>query len=615
MSTADSPVRVEFIDISVTNPRIVPVHNIGFSVHSGEIHGILGDNKSGKSTIPLLLSGNLKPKQGRLIYEGKKYTKIGHNRARRLGIETVLRTYFVVPSQSVYENLFLNRYLTDRLGKLDHHKMESRAYEVLSMVLNTASIDLRSPIGNYNKNIQNLVDVARAFCFPSKLLILEDLSTRLDNSDLSTVRDIVVRLKKQGVAIIYISQHVDEIYGFADRVSVMKNGTISNTYEVTRYDRMQLVQMSYTHLYDSKELAKKNYELYYSTRFNESIINYLPLAMLITNTKGSIVLANKLFGKIFNVSIDSYWNKNFNELLQFSDENLEKVKNCVEEGEVQKIFFQQTDQLAPKNSYVVYLIPFYDNDSSFLGLAFLWINYLDNINFENQLSIYRNMVTIDESFSKLVHKIRNPLGIIKNYVKIIKESMEDSSSMEFASVIDSEIEKIKKTINRLAIDIHNRSEESSEEIVVLKPFLEDLVEKVRHWVGEKTVELEIGVDPFVSIRIDSELLTQVVLNVIINGVESIEDEGKIRIETSADDDAFLDILVSDTGSGIREENRAKIFEPFFSTKKSDEIRGLGLPICKDIMATYNGTISIESTVGAGSTFHIRIPYDYIEMRP
>lgn len=607
MSTSNKRFILELDSVSVNDHRLIPIHDVNLKIRQGEIFSILGDNESGTATVVRVLSGDVVPNRGRIIFNGKKYRRLNVSQSKSIGIETVYKYSGIVPEQSVYENLFMNRYLTKKTGQLDHHQMEFRANQILADFLPNAKIAVTKPLGYYNYQIQNIVDVAKSFCFPARLIILEELKGRLDKYELSRVREIVSRLKDQGVGVLYISQHVDEIYNYADRVAVMKNGSIVNSYDVSGYDKMQLIQMSYTHLYDQEELEKKNFELYYSASFNESIINYLPLAILVTETKGAIVFANKLFSKIFKITIDKYWNKPFNDLLQLSEESLQSVKDCIEDGEIRKIYFGQTDLLASESRYVLYLIPFFDSDNAFLGLSFLWINYLDSIHFENQLDIYGRMISLDETFGKLVHKIRNPLGIIKNYTRIIENASDEKHVIDNVKVVNQEIDKIKEIINGLAVKIHNTSKEQHQNIVHVYQFLHGIKQEIQHWLDDKGIDLRISVHPDLMLSMEQELLTQVLMNIIINSVEALELNGSIVISDSIEKNGRLILTFADNGHGISQDNLQRIFEPFFSTKSTDEIRGLGLSICRDIMQKYGGFIEVDSTLGKGTAFKLYFP--------
>jgi two-component system sensor histidine kinase HydH len=139
------------------------------------------------------------------------------------------------------------------------------------------------------------------------------------------------------------------------------------------------------------------------------------------------------------------------------------------------------------------------------------------------------------------------------------------------------------------------------------------VQEAIHMAAAQTQDKDIrfgfsGLDKEITVLCDADKLQEVILNLLINGLASIDKSGEINIGLELKEEDILEICISDTGSGIRAEHLDKIFQPFFTTRKQGT--GLGLSICKQIIEAHKGHISVESTIGKGTAFTLSLPLDF-----
>ena len=222
---------------------------------------------------------------------------------------------------------------------------------------------------------------------------------------------------------------------------------------------------------------------------------------------------------------------------------------------------------------------------------------------EEELRRKDRLAALGEMSAGLAHEIRNPLGIIKSSAQVLRKSAAGGEEVkELTSFIVEEVDRLDRVVSNF-LDFARPRKLNLEEAKV-----EDIVERSLHLAeprlseGNIKIERDFG-DNLPPVKVDSELLSQAFLNLIINAIESMSGGGRFAIKIRSDW-SCVDVSFADTGVGLPEENLGKIFNPFFSTK--DEGSGLGLAIVHRIVEAHNGTITVESKIDQGSVFTVRL---------
>jgi signal transduction histidine kinase len=211
--------------------------------------------------------------------------------------------------------------------------------------------------------------------------------------------------------------------------------------------------------------------------------------------------------------------------------------------------------------------------------------------------------------ANVAHEIRNPLTSVGGFARRLQKRVpEGTAEREYADSIVSEVASLEKILREVLgysrVSVPRLEGENIHEMldVVLKMYEEMLTE---HAI---TIERAYGDVP--EIRIDKEQVKEVIGNLVLNAIDAMPDGGTLTVATakeSVNDTLHVTVRISDTGEGIPEERLDRIFEPFFTTKIAKRGIGLGLPISKKIMEDHRGFITVESTVGNGSTFSLHFP--------
>ncbi len=228
----------ELDGISKLFPGVRANDNISLKLYPGEIHGLLGENGCGKSTLIKILSGVHRPDDGVVRRNGQPVTLTSPIHARSNGVATVFQEFSLAPTLTVTENIFLGRYL--RRGPLvDWEGMRREAARVLK------SLDIEIPpdrlVSELSVAEQQLVEIAKAISIDATLLILDEPTTALGEQEIVALHGLLRRMKDRGVAILYISHRLDEVVDLVDTATILKDGRVVSSADGTQLDVHDIV--------------------------------------------------------------------------------------------------------------------------------------------------------------------------------------------------------------------------------------------------------------------------------------------------------------------------------------------------------------------------------------
>ncbi|SHF13465.1 rhamnose transport system ATP-binding protein [Kaistia soli DSM 19436] len=233
---------VQLRNISKTFGGIKVLKNVDFDVRRGEVHALLGENGAGKSTLIKILSGFHHPDEGgELTVNGAPVAFSAPRDARNAGIATVYQELLLFPDMTVAENIFIGH--APRTGMaLDWNEMRRRARALLDD-LDSPDLDVDARVGGLSVANRQRVEIAKALSQDARLLIMDEPTASLADADVRRLLDVVRRLRARGVAIIYISHRMPEIFALADRVTVLRDGALIGTRPIGEVDDAALVSM------------------------------------------------------------------------------------------------------------------------------------------------------------------------------------------------------------------------------------------------------------------------------------------------------------------------------------------------------------------------------------
>ncbi|HTY46341.1 MAG TPA: ATP-binding protein [Methanomassiliicoccales archaeon] len=597
MTSPETPDDLLVVDqVRVNEGPVQILDAVDLKVRRGEIHVILGPHGSGKSTLLKVIAGIQRPSGGTLLFQGKELRRHSPERATKLGIEAVLGESTLYPNLTICQIIALvhqpRRFLFNDSKTL--HRLVADVLRELSPTLNP---DV--PIRSYGAVDQQLMQFAKAVCFPVKLLLVDELSMRLPPRELERVRYLLTVLSQRGTTILYATHNMEEVFNFASRVTVVRNRKVVDTAEVADIDRIQLVQRAYWLNASRDELTRSNFELFYLKSFYEGIFNSIPFPVLVTDTRGNVVLINSRFREVKRFADGPVTQRSVGELLAPSDE-MERVLDRARRGDSTTISvaFTGSSGLSPRQEVQAH--PLQDEDSSFIGVLFIGSELSPG---STNLA---PSVTNDQGRlvgARLAHEIRNPLGIILNYLTLIRTEESIQKIRENARNVETEVRRIKS----VAEEIFGGRHMADDVLASVRAVVNEVAEFVRPTAVALGVRIELAIHSAVNLRITEELLKQVILNLVINSLDAMSSGGVLTIVDAFRDRTYV-LSVGDTGTGIPVELHEKIFDPFFTTKSDPGHQGLGLAISKDIISRIGGWFDVQSTPGTSTVVSINFPW-------
>ena len=221
MATTPVPLRAEAMVKSYGATRAL--RGVDFAVHAGAVNVLIGENVAGKSTLMRILAGVERPDQGRLLLDGLPVSFASVRDAARQGIGIVFQELNLCPNLSVVENIFLGRSIFNGV-RIDSAKERRRAVEVLARL--GANIDPDTLVGDLRIGQQQIVEIARALAEDARILILDEPTSALSESEVAVLFDVIAELKRDGVGIVYISHRLEELMRVGDHITVMRDGAV-----------------------------------------------------------------------------------------------------------------------------------------------------------------------------------------------------------------------------------------------------------------------------------------------------------------------------------------------------------------------------------------------------
>ncbi len=220
-------------------PGVTALDGVDFELEGGEVHVILGENGAGKSTLIKMLSGAYQPDEGEILLDGERVEIPSATVAQSLGVSTIYQEFNLVPQLTVAENIFLGRQ-PRRLGLVDRRKMRSEAQKLLERI--KVRVDPDALVSDLGVAQRQMVEIAKALSLDARILIMDEPTASLSGQETERLFEIVRGLKEEGVGVIFISHHLEEVTEIGDRVTVLRDGKLVGQVPATT-DHSELVRM------------------------------------------------------------------------------------------------------------------------------------------------------------------------------------------------------------------------------------------------------------------------------------------------------------------------------------------------------------------------------------
>jgi ribose transport system ATP-binding protein len=222
-------------------PGVLALDDVNFELRQGEVHVLLGENGAGKSTLIKILTGAHAATSGEIFLWGRRTTIASPKHAQNLGIGVIYQELHLVPSLTAPENVFLGREKTTPLGLIDLKQQRLSANQILTDL--GVAIDSTQPVKRFGIAQQQMIEVAKALSLDAKILVMDEPTSALSETEIKQLFAAIRKLKAKGVSVIYISHRLEEIFEIGDRVTVLRDGNVVGTKSINEISKAELIHM------------------------------------------------------------------------------------------------------------------------------------------------------------------------------------------------------------------------------------------------------------------------------------------------------------------------------------------------------------------------------------
>ena len=229
--------------ISKSFPGVRALHNVHLEVRKGEVHALLGENGAGKSTLMKILSGAYMRDAGEIYWDGRPIVIHHPREAQDLGIGIIYQEFNLVPQLSIAENVWISRepFRNRALQLIDWKEMRRRTKELLDEL--HLPLDPRRPVAGLGVAQQQMVEIAKALSLDAKLLIMDEPTSALTETEINQLFSLIRRLKARGVSVVFISHHLDEVFQICDRGTVLRDGEHIATVDLAQVTEEDIIRL------------------------------------------------------------------------------------------------------------------------------------------------------------------------------------------------------------------------------------------------------------------------------------------------------------------------------------------------------------------------------------
>ena len=331
--------------------------------------------------------------------------------------------------------------------------------------------------------------------------------------------------------------------------------------------------------------------------------------VIVTNKDDKVILINRVMEGFISVSKNRVNSQelgscNFDpEIEEFLNEALANNQKILEE----EVHLRRTDK-----TYALSILPLL-NEGETEGHVIILVDITEKKMREFQLRQAESLAALTTLSAGVAHEIKNPLTSIDIHIQLLNREIQKfkSNNIEavkniknFLAIVKEEIDRLNSIVQDFLFAVRPMSLSLSKKNI--NGIVRDLVDFLKYELLEADIEVKLDLDDKLpDVVVDSKYLKQALLNIIKNSAEAIRSGGKIRIKTEEEKDGDVVIHIMDDGEGIPESIMSKIFEPYFTTRKSGT--GLGLVIVYKIIRELGGDLAVKSEEGGGTVFRIKLP--------
>ncbi len=209
-------------DIDKSFGGVHALNGVSMDIYAGEIHCLAGENGSGKSTLIKIISGFYKPDSGKIIVNGNTYSEMNSSESISQGVQVIYQDFSLFPNLSVMENLSINSEVARRSKIISYNRMRETAKQAVNKI--GLKIDMKKKVADLSVADRQMIAIARALVHDAKVIIMDEATSSLTRNEVNALFKVIHQLKEQGVAIVFVSHKMDEVFEISDRITIFRNG-------------------------------------------------------------------------------------------------------------------------------------------------------------------------------------------------------------------------------------------------------------------------------------------------------------------------------------------------------------------------------------------------------
>jgi two-component system sensor histidine kinase HydH len=345
-----------------------------------------------------------------------------------------------------------------------------------------------------------------------------------------------------------------------------------------------------------------------TSAFADEVVNHLPVGLIATDRSGRITFFNAAAERITGLNKTHAKNKAPDTILPTGLCGLQELLNrgeSITEQEMECTFTGgRTVPISVSAARIINEI------GDFVGQVLILRDLGEVRRLQNEVRRHEKLAALGGLAAGVAHEIRNPLSSIKGLASFFADQFEyGSDSQEAAVVMVQEVDRLNRVITEL-LDFA-RPTDLKRKSTDLASLVTRSLRLIRQEAANQNITINLQPeDDICPVRIDPDRMAQCLLNLYLNAIQAMENSGTLTVRISVDNDQYVHITVSDTGRGIHSGKLDKVFDPYFTTKKTGT--GLGLAIVHKIVEAHQGQMKVKSTPGQGTSFTVIIPCQHRE---
>jgi len=233
---------IEVKNISKAFPGVQALDQVSVKFFPGEVHAVVGENGAGKSTLMKIMAGAYKPDKGTILIDGEQVVFNHPAEAQQTGVGIIYQEFNLLPERTVAQNIFLGRE-PGKFGVINLRELNQQTENVLKELGVQDMISPTSLVSTLSVAEQQLVEIAKAVSLNAKVLIMDEPTASLTNTEVNLLFDLISTLKARGLAIVFISHRLSEVFGIADRITILKDGELVGTKDIGEVTTEDVVYM------------------------------------------------------------------------------------------------------------------------------------------------------------------------------------------------------------------------------------------------------------------------------------------------------------------------------------------------------------------------------------